>query len=344
MQQRILCAWAAFREGRRKVYKCKQSPFTNRITSLQGLVLSTLLVGAGSRPPLSEGEGLALPAYAAQLLCSLGQPPKTCTGAPCVLAPACSARRRSCMLKGCTMPCSLLVRHLMNCGPFCVRSKHTVSSCFLFFAWLHLRIRTTCPLPAPVEGWDDWVHLLRRQPVKGWIKRAIGLQRCVMAAMAAHVEFGQEAGSLVGEEQVPLIVDCSELTCKRAFYNRPAWASHAARLHSYRAPSTRPTMGLQGRTCLGCGRTYAMQMQLKRHLDNSQACMNNWGSFSPLDKECSEIHVQAPPELATGVLDLDFTGSQDVAVCAELSKALCLAPCMPRPLTCWTLSRGFMSL
>ena len=73
--------------------------------------------------------GPALPAYAASFFASPGQFPKTCTGAPFVLAPACSARRRLCMLRGCAMPCSLLVRHRMNCETFCVRTELIVSSC-----------------------------------------------------------------------------------------------------------------------------------------------------------------------------------------------------------------------
>ena len=175
---------------------------------------------------------------------------------------------------------------------------------------------------------------MRSRPAKfkGWIKRAAGLQRCAMAAMAAHVEFCQEIGGLVGERaeevRVPSIMDCSEvcIPCRRAFYNLPAWARHVARMHGYRAPSTRLTSGAANRTCLSCGRVYATPMRLKRHLDNSAACIRSWGSFVPHDIRCPEVHTQAPPVPATGAIDVDFEGHQDVTVCAALRAALDAAP------------------
>ena len=283
LQQRVRCAWAAFREGRRKVYKCRQIRIAKRTTALQGLVLSKLVVGAGSWPPLNDREGrlfqTCLASFCRQLLCLPRSAPQHFHW--------CSLCARTGMLS----PTSLLhverlryVVQLVGQAPdelwALLRKDRAYCDLMLeSLAWLHSRINTSSPFPDPTEDWSVWVAFMRSRPAKfrGWMKRAIGLQRCSMAAMAAHVEFRQEVGSLVGEEsdevQVPLIVDCIEvcITRKRAFYNLPAWASHAARIHGYRAPSTRLTKGVTNRTCPSCGRVYATQMRLKRHLDNSPA-------------------------------------------------------------------------
>ena len=97
---------------------------------------------------------------------------------------------------------------------------------------------------------------------------------------AKHVEFHQllvdQAAPDREKLEKPRLQDCSEacIACRRAFLTLPAWANHAARVHGFRAPGTRLA---QGRTCKGCGRTYATQQRLKRHLDNSDACLLRWG-------------------------------------------------------------------
>ena len=56
LRQRIGHAWQAFRKARRKLFKCKQVSVEKRGVLLQSLVMSRLLIGAGSWPPLMDGE------------------------------------------------------------------------------------------------------------------------------------------------------------------------------------------------------------------------------------------------------------------------------------------------
>ena len=56
LHQRVGQTWAAFREGRRKLFRCKKIALAKNEAFLQGMVLSKLLVGSGAWPPLKAGE------------------------------------------------------------------------------------------------------------------------------------------------------------------------------------------------------------------------------------------------------------------------------------------------
>ena len=133
LQQRVRCAWAAFREGRRKIYRCRLIPMAKRATVLQGLVLSKLLVGAGSWPPLNEGEGrlfqTCLASCYRQLLCLPRSAPQhlhwcsLCarTGMPSPTSLLHVERLRYAVQLVCHAP--------VTYGPLCDRTAPTAISC-----------------------------------------------------------------------------------------------------------------------------------------------------------------------------------------------------------------------
>ena len=183
------------------------------------------------------------------------------------------------------------------------------------FQWLYERVEATCPLRSPSAAWDDWQEVMGKRPslFKGRVKRACGLQMCLLKVMDLHAE-AHRCWSLLTDaeherqQQMP-IGECREacLLCKRAFPTLTSWASHAARVRAYRNPSTQTAVG---KTCLACGKVFATQWRLKRHLDHASRCMAAWCQFCPAagTADCSS-HLQAPPILAAGVYDVDFIPS-----------------------------------
>ena len=50
--------------------------------------------------------------------------------------------------------------------------------------WMFERVRATCPLPAPDDGWDAWIEAVRSESgkCKGWI---MAIENCHVARKAA---------------------------------------------------------------------------------------------------------------------------------------------------------------
>ena len=110
-------------------------------------------------------------------------------------------------------------------------------------------LRATCAPPCPSQDWESWTQLIHQRPglFKSWVKRAFALQHLATCAMAKHIELHQFFASCGAPERAesekPSLQDCTEacIACGRAFLNLPAWASHTARVHGYRAPGTKLT-------------------------------------------------------------------------------------------------------
>ena len=182
LSHRIGQAWASFRAARRKVFKCKQVGVTRKAAFLKGIVFAKLLVGAGTWPPLREGEArmfqacvinmvrqvLCLPKHGEHDLhfCSLFARAGLCS--PTVML----HKERLCYAVQ-------LLRHgppvlwaaLKQDEPFC---ELMLSA----FEWLFCRVEGTCPLRSPREDWAGWATFICKSPAKfkGWVKRACGLQ------------------------------------------------------------------------------------------------------------------------------------------------------------------------
>ena len=157
----------------------------------------------------------------------------------------------SSMRSVCGMPhrCSAGVR--INFGPSPRRTGLIATLCTPLSVGFFERVGPTCGLPDPLVCWGSWMSLMTSQPgkFKGWIKRALALDKAADDCASAHAEFhktckGGEAMQEAGL-QPPGSGDCREMCmlCKKAFRSRLAWASHAARMHQYRAISTKLAAG-----------------------------------------------------------------------------------------------------
>ena len=332
MRQRIGQAWSAFREARRKLFKCRRVEVTRKGTLLRSFVLSKLLVGAGTWPPLLIGEARMFQACVfglyRQILCvphDGDQQWHFCS--VCARTGLCSpdtllhAERLRYALQAVKNAPDALWACIQQDAAYCGLIQDS-------FTWLFERVGATCKLGHPATAWNEWKHLLCARPglFRGWVKRACALQMCVVRAMAAHVELHQQwarlAGSDQGSVEHPDVETCSEacLICRRAFSSLHSWASHAARLHGYRSHSTKLA---QGQTCLACGKVFATPGRLKRHLDHASDCCRHWGAFQPTpDADDDNSHPQAPPVVSGGERVADHPEGPDLLHCRALEEEL----------------------
>ena len=332
IRSRIGQAWAAFREGCRRLYKSRWVDIQKRAVFLRSLVLSKLTVGAGAWPPLLDGEARMFQACVLGLYHQLVNPPR-----------AGEQKWYACMLcarTGLLPPRDILhverlryALQMLRNGPAQLWAlvRRDAAYCELMmssFDWLYVRLQATCPLHSPRDAWTQWSDLMTTKPgrFKGWVKRASGLQQLETACMAEHAEFFQYLRDSAGcgptvEADLPLSLCTDACTiCRRAFRSFPCWASHAARKHGYRNPST---ILAKGRTCLGCGKIYANVRRLKRHLDNSKICLREWGVFIPARKDDAQfMHVQAPPVETEGTFEGPRSCQQPLAICQPLRDTL----------------------
>ena len=202
------------------------------------------------------------------------------------------------------------------------------------FDWLFERVRATCGLRHPRDAWPSWQDAISTCPgrFKGWIKRALALERVADKCAADHVAFYKLCRSQSGAAETPdeslgqasLPEAC--LICRKgkAFASKLAWARHAARVHQYRTNATKLARGC---ICLGCGKVYANAGRLKRHLGSALLCQQRWGSFLP-DDAAASAHPQMPPQRAAG----EWLDSPPAAGGADFEAVLlesleALAPC-----------------
>ena len=206
IQQRVGQAWGAFREGRRKLYKNKLVAPIRRSAMLTGLVVSKLLVGAGTWPPLQKGEYKMLRAAlygvfrAAFKLddqhihaCSIRS--LLSTSSPVALLHAARLRYAGQMVKHAPV-------HLWAI------TKGDRAYCELMlgsFDWLFERVGRTCGLPNPRSSWPSWLAVMQGRPgkYKGWIKRALALEQLVDRCAADHAELYKLCRALSGTPAAP---------------------------------------------------------------------------------------------------------------------------------------------
>ena len=162
---------------------------------LTRLVLSKLLVGAGAWPPLKLGEDRTLRGAMYAMYRSI----------------LCLPRGGNFRLHACTLraklsassPCALLHASRLRYAAQMTRSapdhlwavkKADRPYCDLVlgsFTWLYLRIGKTTCMPDPLACWEPWRAVMTDAPgrFKGWIKRALALEKALMFALPSTLPF-----------------------------------------------------------------------------------------------------------------------------------------------------------
>ncbi|CAE7562302.1 unnamed protein product [Symbiodinium sp. CCMP2592] len=320
LRHRASHAWAAFQQGRTKVFRTGRIALRRRGLLLSTHVMTKLLFAAGAWPALSKGEHafffrtvmalyrqtLAIPHGGDQHLthatiCALiGQPP------PEILLLTERARYLLQLVNAAPTQLWALIR---RDPPYIAHLREAIF-------WVYRWVSATSNLRDPDSAWPEWEHLMRQRPhmFRVFAKRARGLEiartSCIAALQAVRRSLEQLAGCDPAPTAVALQYPDACLQCKIAFPSRTAWACHASRLHGYRAPSTLLVAGCDKPLCRACGKLYANVGRLKRHLGASAKCRRGWGTFRPASAPTPNAHPEAPPLHTPGdwgfvELDLD---------------------------------------
>ena len=313
IKHRAAQAWAAFRQGRTRVFRSKRIALAKRGALLSTHVMTKLLFAAGSWPPLSKGEhavfsSAVLSLYRQTLVigpdgdqhlthatvCALLQQP-----APEVLLLVERARYMIQLLQAAPTQLWALLRR----DPAYI--AHLRQTMVWLFGWL----RGTTNLPDPSSDWGPWQSLIENRPslFKAYVKRARGLELARTAGFAAFqalrraiVVFLDGAAAIEEPARCQYREGC--LQCRIAFPTRTAWACHASKVHGYRTAATLLAADVERPVCAACGKLFASKGRLQRHLQASARCRQSWGSFT-LDAsgaQASDLHCQAPPDQLPG--------------------------------------------
>ena len=308
VKHRIGQAWAAFRQGRSKVYRSKRISVARRGALLATHVMTKLLFAAGAWPQLSKGENAmfshaVLSLYRQTLaigpdgdqhlthatVCSLLQQPP-----PDVLLSVERARYLLQLFHSAPPQLWALLRR----DPAYIALLRSVVQ------WMYTWLWRTTSLTNPELDWAPWDAMIQHRPgiFKALIKRVRGLEVARTSGLAALQALRRAliavAGSLAEEVQpdaCQYVEGC--LLCRIAFPSRTAWACHASRLHGYRTAATLMAADVERPMCSACGKVFATRGRLQRHLQASARCRVAWGSFEPdlTQAGAAEVHSQAPP-------------------------------------------------
>ena len=313
IKQRVALAWAAFRQGRTRVFRSKRIAMAKRGALLATHVLTKLLFASGAWPALGKGEltlftHTVLSLYRQTLIvgpdgdqhlthatvCALIQQPP-----PAVLLLVEQARYLLQLFQSAPTGLWALLR---RDPPYIVHLRSVVS-------WLYGWVCNTTDLPDPLETWAPWAHLLTQRPglYKAYVKRARGLEMARTTGLAALQALRRAlqqlvCGIAVAATQPGDKYDEGCLQCKIAFASRTAWACHASKIHGYGTAATLLAAEVARPTCTACGKLFASRGRLQRHLLGSEACRLAWGSFElrPGQDTAAAVHSQAPPAQLLG--------------------------------------------
>ncbi|CAE6968585.1 unnamed protein product [Symbiodinium sp. CCMP2592] len=305
IKYRAAQSWAAFSEGRHKVYKAKGVPISRRAFILKSSVLPKLLYGSGSWPPLLKQELQALSG-------TLWAMYRAICGIP---ASSDQHFHTSTILVLTGLPGPqvqlhvqrlLYLRMLIKSGPDELWASIRSDPGYLTamreaLEWMYAWTFRTCPLQHPISHWEDWCNFACAHPgrYKGLLLRAQGLE-CCRQQVVASLEGLYKALKGLAPPQAPSICMASAfpeacIPCGKLFTSRVAWSGHAARMHGYRSKAF-----LLGRSplCYACGKTYGTVGRLRRHLLSSGRCIAGWGRFTPSQGDAAAsvaTHPLLPP-------------------------------------------------
>ena len=313
LKARCASAWAAFRQGRVRAYRCRRISVSRRGALLRTMVLPRLLFGAGAWPKLRRGEDTlfqrTVSSMFRQTLCVPKHENQHVTSAT------------MCALLGLPDPGTILrverlryLRQLVQAAPDAlwalVRADPAyLSELRLSLAWLYRRLAATVPLQDPEQHWEAWAEVMSHSPgrFRGWVKRAASLEvlrlTCLAALQACRSFLSGFCVRLDPSSQTEspdtFVEAC--LPCKKAFVDRVAWACHASKVHGYRTRATELTKGLSQAWCSGCGKLFANAGRMKRHVFVTPFCQQHWGSFLPeASAPFPPVHPSAPPRQLAG--------------------------------------------
>ena len=306
LRARCAAAWASFRQGKLRAYRCRRIAVSRRGTLLASMVLPRLLFGAGAWPGLKRGEAqlfhrTVMSLYRQTLCVPRGEDQHISGATTCALL--CLADPQTLL----QVERLRYLRQLVQAAPDAVWALIRQDASYVgemreALRWLYRRISTTVPLPDPLQSWSEWSQVMCTSPgrFRGWIKRASSLEALRLRAFAALQSCRRFLTSFCPEEQPEpgTAVRFSEacLPCRKAFVDRVSWACHASRLHGYRTRATELTRGVERAWCSGCGKLFANASRMKRHVFVTPECQRLWGTFHPacpLPKD--PLHPSAPP-------------------------------------------------
>ena len=355
VKHRVALAWAAFRQGRSRVFRSRRIAAAKRGALLSTRVLTKLLFATGAWPQLGKGEHAifshaVLSLYRQTLaigpdgdqhlthatVCALLQQPP-----PEVLLHVERARYLLQLFHSAPVQLWALIR----------RDPPYISLLRSVVRWLYDWLRNTTALPDPLEEWGPWHDLIQQRPgyFKALIKRARGLELARVTGLAATQALRRavlSAGGCAEPEGDTTSVQYEEgcLICRVAFPSRTAWACHASRVHGYRSPATLLAADARKPLCAACGKLYASHGRLQRHLLGSASCRVAWGSFvaDPSAAPVLDPHCQAPPVQRPGhshgqVFEQD-PAALHLGLLAELREAS-----LDPPEGLWELVRGYIA-
>ena len=201
--------------------------------------------------------------------------------------------------------------------------------------WLYARIGATCQLPDPLSNCQVWVDLMKSRPgvFKGFVKRAKGLEQCRITCFASLQALGRllqqfSCGQECTADPAGSAFPEAGLICKRGFQSRAAWACHASKKHGYRIAASLLASERTDSMCSGCGRQFANQARLRRHLLHADECRIRWVSFLPSTADSRpEPHCEAPPIQIAG----SQSGSRAAQDPAGFSRGLFQATALDDP-------------
>ena len=282
VKRRVRLGRAAFREGRKLVYCCKQVQLDRRTCIFRGHIMSIILHGAGTWPVLNQRtfalfSGAVISLYRQMLLIKVSEDQHW---------------SRSQIISAVALPAPQVHLHverlrfvaqLYRSAPDMVWALIQYDSGYIqglenAFAWLFSTVASTSSLPDPAGGptaIQSWLEFSRAHvgKWKGMLKRAQGLD-----IQQHHITAWFE---MVVKEVLPTSNDSTWqqvassahvcLCCGVAFVNKQTWSVHAAKVHGYRARHVRLAVGRQ---CQACGRVYADNKRLGRHLLAMKGCLD----------------------------------------------------------------------
>ena len=329
LKQRIGDAWTSYRQGRKKIYRNRDVNVSVKFALLRSLVFSRLFYGAGSWPSLRIGEAKMLQAA---VLSMLKQISGNRRGADqrlylCEICAAAGAAAPIIMLQAERLR---YLCQLVRTGPDALWAliKQDPSACEPLrsgLRWLCSRVECSQEMGSPDVHWQAWEHLMRARPkaFKAMIRRGVELdvqrQRGLASLCTLHKHLAALQGCVLRQAEPCGLADLTEACplCKVAFVSRTAWACHASKVHGYRCQATALA---HGRTCYSCGKTYANQARLRRHLLAVPACVSQWGKFVPAG-DAPTLHLQCPPVMCPGTF-CDTYSRRTEQTCDALARGL----------------------
>ena len=268
IRQRVALAWAAFRQGRTRVFRNKRIATAKRGALLATHVLTKLLFASGAWPALGKGElgafsHAVLSLYRQTLVigpdgdqhlthatvCALIQQPP-----PAVLLLVEQARYLLQLFQSAPVGLWALIRR----DPLYIAHLRSVVS------WLYGWLCNTTDLPDPLTDWGPWERLMSQWPglYKAYVKRARGLELPRTTGLAALQALRRAIAQLLHGKDLEASQKATNyeegcLQCRIAFPSRTAWACHASKLHGYRTAATLLASEAKRPVCAACGKLYA---------------------------------------------------------------------------------------